>query len=264
VRRVLAALCIIGLMVAPACTRDAARVVGGYWVDGDKVFWFGGIGSSATVEVVGADADSFDPLGNTYARDRSRVYHQGQVLADADPSSFDLIDHNHAKDRSHVWYGDHLVSDDPTHFVLLDGGMAKDSKAVYCDDGEVLTDDPAHFEILRASDTDTGTSYTKDSRTVYHHCQPIPGADVATFRLLDTGFFGYAVDARHVYLYENTIPGADPRTFRILYNNEWCAADDQHAYKRDAVIPNVNPAAFPAGPGKTVTGCSETEVTFGP
>ena len=261
-RRLIATLCIVALAVAPACTHETAQILGGCWVDGDKVHWFGGIDSSVSREVIGADADSFDSIDNTYGRDRSHVYYRGEVLADADPSSFDLIDHGYAKDRSSVWMGDERISDDPTHFEPLADNLAKDSNAVYCDGGKVFSNDPAHFEILRFSNTDTGTSYTKDSRAVYYYCRPIPGADAATFRLLDTGFFGYATDAHNVYLYENTIPGADPRTFHVLYNNEWCAADDQHAYHRDSVIPNINPADFP--PGQAATGCTATEVTFGP
>jgi hypothetical protein len=50
----------------------------------------------------------------------------------------------------------------------------------------------------------------------------------------------------------------------VLYDtaNEGCAADAQHAYRWDTVIPNVNPRDFP--PGKPVTGCDATQVTFGP
>jgi hypothetical protein len=58
-----------------------------------------------------------------------------------------------------------------------------------------------------------------------------------------------------------SIIGADPHTFHVLYDNDWCAADEQHAYHRDSVIPNVDPRQFP--PGQPVTGCSDTEVTFG-
>jgi hypothetical protein len=46
-----------------------------------------------------------------------------------------------------------------------------------------------------------------------------------------------------------------------LYDNDWCAADDQHAYHRESVIPNTDRRHF--APGQPVTGCSDTDFTFG-
>jgi hypothetical protein len=261
-RRLIAAMFIAALVVAPACGRHTAEVLGGYYVRGDKVFWSGGVDSPGSREVVGSDAASFHSIDNSFGRDRSHVYYDGNELTGADVSSFERLgDSPFAKDKSHVWLEGRSISDDPTHFVLLGGGLAKDSTAAYCTDGTVISTDPSHFAILSFSNTDTSQDFAKDSRAVYYMCRPITGADPATFQLLATGFFGYGADSQHVYLEANTIPGADPHTFRVLYDNDWCAADEQHAYHRESVIPNVDPRHFP--PGQAVTGCSDTEVTFG-
>jgi hypothetical protein len=53
-----------------------------------------------------------------------------------------------------------VISDDPAHFELLDGELAKDSRLVYWIDGSVLSKDPANFAII--SDADYSLS-TKDS-----------------------------------------------------------------------------------------------------
>jgi hypothetical protein len=59
-------------------------------------------------------------------------------------------------------------------------------------------------------------------------------------------------------------PTSGHRTLKLGGLNQWehatCAADAQHAYSRDTVIPNVDPRYFP--PGKAVTGCDDTHVAF--
>jgi DKNYY family len=261
-RRLIAAVCLTALAVLPACSRKTAEVLGGYYVSGDKVFWSGGVDSPGSHEVVGADAASFHSIDNNFGRDKSHVYYDGSELAGADVSSFEIIGgSSFAKDKSHVWLAGHSISDDPTHFQPLDGGLSKDSNEVYCTDGSVFSNDPSHFAILRFSNTDTSQNFTKDGRAVYFMCRPITGADPATFHLLDISFFGYGADDQRVYLDGNTISGADPHTFHVLYDNDWCAADDQRAYHRESVIPNADPRHFP--PGQPVTGCSDIDITFG-
>jgi hypothetical protein len=90
---------------------------------------------------------------------------------------------------------------------LLDGNLAKDSVAVYWSDGRVLSNDPAHFVIVK-----------------------------------------------------ETIVGADPTTFRVLNANFECSADQGRAYYQASVITSADPHSFP--PGRAVTGCSQTSISF--
>jgi hypothetical protein len=259
-RRLIATLCIVVLAIVPACSRQAKELLGGYYVEGDKVYWYGGVDSSVRrQEVVGADTASFTSIDNFYARDKSHVYQGGTVLTGADPASFQLLE-GFTKDRSHVWDGDIVISTDPANFEAFDGGGAKDGTAVYCNNGAVLSPDPTHFVILQFEDKGSILSFSKDSRAVYYGCGPIAGADPATFRRLDN-YGGYASDDQRVYWLPEPVPGADLATFHVLNSNDHCAADQEHAYKRNLVIPNLIPAHFP--PGQPVTSCSETDVTFG-
>jgi hypothetical protein len=190
-RRLIATLCIVVLAIVPACGRQAKELLGGYYVEGDKVYWHGGVDSSVRrQEVVGADIASFTSIDNFYARDKSHVYQGGTVLTGADPASFQLLE-GFTKDRSHVWDGDIVISTDPANFEAFDGGGAKDGTAVYCNNGAVLSPDPTHFVILQFEDKGSILSFSKDSRAVYYGCGPIAGADPATFRRLDN-YGGYA------------------------------------------------------------------------
>ncbi|MGX9672486.1 DKNYY domain-containing protein [Mycobacterium sp. HM-7] len=258
-RRWITALAVSIVVLVPACS---PKVVGGYYVEGGKVYWTGGIDSSPRV-VADADPDSFQKLSSGYARDKAQAYYRGAPIAGADVATFDWLNYGWAKDRNHIWAGTQAISDDPDHFVMINGDLAKDAGAVFCKDRKI-SDDPAHFEILHFSPDDRNLDYAKDIRTVFYRCAAIPGANAATFRRLNDSVFNYAVDDQRAYYQDRVIAGADPHTLRVLYDaaNEGCAADAEHAYRWDSVIPDVDPRGFPAG--KPVTGCDANQVTFGP
>ncbi|MGE5698096.1 MAG: DKNYY domain-containing protein [Candidatus Sericytochromatia bacterium] len=230
-----------------------------------------------------ADAASFRALDTSYARDKSSVYVDGRPLPGADPASFELLQRpGFAKDSRHVYQRDRPISDDTAHFQLLDAGLAKDSVAVYWSDGTVLSKDPSHFAVVSVTDN---YLFAKDGRTVYVNGRPIPCAEPASFRVLrgayatdDQSVFyftdkltaevasfralhgPYASDARNVYWMGKPIPDADPVTFRVLNADFECSADHTHAYYRQSVIAGADPRSFP--PGRGVTGCTETSISF--
>jgi hypothetical protein len=255
----------------------------GYHVKNDKVYYLNAFPGKA-FEISGADAGSFTAFDTTYARDKSNVYINGKPLRGADAASFEVLPRpGFAKDRQHVYQQDRPISDDPGHFELLDGELAKDSGAVYWSDGSVLSYDPAHFVIMASADH---YLFAKDSRNVFVNGKPIPGADPASFTVLagayahdnhhvyyftdqiegaeETSFRfldgPYASDSGRVYWMGKPIAGADPATFRVLNADFECSADQKNAYYRQVVIANADPGAFP--PGKAVINCSETSISF--
>ena len=286
-RRSIAVLCFVALALVPACSRNKAPNslfdAAGYHVRGDKVYYLAAFPGKAS-EMAGVDAGSFKAFDTTYAKDRARAYFDGRPIPDADATSFDVLDRSgFAKDRNHVYQLDRPISDDPGHFELLDGGLSKDSAAVYWTDGGVLSDDPAHFAIVSNSDhylfrkdirtvhtngnpirdADPATfrvlqgAYAQDARRIFYFTDAITDADAASFRALDGP---YAADARRVYWMGKVIDGADPVTFRVLNAAFECSADAGRAYYRQSVIAREDPRTFP--PGRAVTGCTETSISF--
>jgi hypothetical protein len=286
-RRSIAALCLVAVALLPACSRnkppnslfDAA----GYHVRGDKVYYLAAFPGKAS-EVAGADAGSFKAFDTTYAKDRSNAYFDGRPISGADATTFEMLNRSgFARDRSHVYLLDRPISDDPAHFELLDGGLSKDSTAVYWTDGGVLSDDPTHFAIISNNDH---YLFTKDGRAVQVNGNPIADADTATFRVLQGA---YAQDARHVFYFSEQIPaadaasfrpldgpyasdknraywmgkvidGADPASFRVLNAAFECSADAARAYYRQTAIAGEDPRSFPQG--RAVTNCTETSISF--
>jgi hypothetical protein len=286
-RKSIAALCVIAVAILLACSRngppDPLFETAGYHVNDGKVYYLNAFPGKA-VEITGADAASFHAFDTTYARDKSKVYFNGARLDYADASSFRPLDRpNFAKDRHYVYLLERPISDDPAHFVLLDGDLGKDSRFVYWSDGRVLSDDPAHFEVLsnaehhlftrdshavhvngnRIADADPATfrvlkgAYARDDHHVFYFTDQIADADAASFQTLDGP---YAADAARVYWMGNPIAGADPATFRVLNANFECSADDRHAYYRQSVIVDADPRTFPSD--RAVSDCSETSISF--
>ena len=286
-RRLIAALCVAALAILTACSRDRPPNplfdAAGYHVRDGKVYFLKAFPGRA-FEVDGADAGTFRSFDATYARDKASVYIDGIQLPDADPSSFTPLDRpGFAKDRLHVYLLGLPISDDPDHFVLLEGNLSKDSRVVYWSDGHVLSDDPTGFIII--SNTDHYL-FTRDGRTVHVNGNPIPGAVPHTFRVLQGAYARddqrvyyfanqiagadatsfrprqgpYAGDSGRVYWMGNPIAGANPATFQVLNADFECSADDRRAYYRDTVITAADPRAFP--PGRAVTGCTDTSISF--
>lgn len=278
---------LVAVALLPACNREAPPSslfnAGGYHVRGEKIYYLRSFPGDA-FEIDGADPASFHVFDQTYARDKSTVYVDGRALPGADARTFDLLDRpGFAKDANHVYQRDRRLSDDPTHFELLDGELSKDSAAVYWSDGAVLSDDPAHFAIITNVDS---YLFTKDATTVHANGNPIDGADPATFEVLQGAYARddkrvyyfaeqiadadlasfraldgpYAADATRVYWMGEPITGADPESFRVLNADFECSADARRAYYRDSVVAGADPSTFP--PNRSVTRCDETSMTF--
>jgi hypothetical protein len=286
-RRSIAALCLVALALLPACSRNKAPNslfdAAGYHVRGDKVYYLVAFPGKA-FEIPGADPLSFKAFDTTYAKDNSNAYFDGHPISAADAASFDVLDRSSfAKDRNHVYLLDRPISDDPMHFELLDGGLSKDSTAVYWTDGSVMSEDPKHFAIVSSDDhylfTKDGQTvhvngnpiveadpttfrvlagaYAQDAHRVYYFTDPVATADAASFRPLDGP---YARDANRIYWMGKVIDGADPATFRVLNAAFECSADATRAYYRQTVIAGADPRSFP--PGREVTNCTDTTISF--
>ena len=103
----------------------------GYHVRDGAVYYLNAFPGKAFV-VDGAEADSFEVLDASFARDGGSVYLDGHRLDGADPATFELLDRpGYAKDARQVYARNRVISTDPGHFELLDGDLARDSTAVY-------------------------------------------------------------------------------------------------------------------------------------
>jgi hypothetical protein len=103
---------------------------------------------------------------------------------------------------------------DPSTFVVLPFGYAKDSKQAYYLDKVIPDADLTTFQVVSPDhDKNWGQEfgcYAKDAKRVYFQARVIEGADVATFTVVDERFFK---DKNHRYLFGRVEDGeqADER-----------------------------------------------------
>ena len=164
-----------------------------------------------------ADAATFAPLSDHYAKDRQRVYYADTYrdgreyftvsrvrvtpLEGADASSFRYIARGYAKDAKYVWLdGERHDVKDARSFALLDYVYTRDSATAYCHMKPIAGSDPASFVVV-------SSHYAKDRSRVYWCDIELAGsppyvrwtvvdADLATFGTVDDTPDVDAKDAR--------------------------------------------------------------------
>lgn len=171
----------------------SAQSYGRYEVRKDRVYFNG-------IEVRTADARWFSDLGYGYAKDRSHVYLNGQILPYVDPSSF-RIDRRYGPDSS-VFPG---TDDGYLQGWYNEGYIVAGNAVLY--NGFVVTGARA------SSFRDLGWGYAKDAFTVYYCGQPVSGVSVSSFKVLKDG---YAKSSYEVVYLGNRIHGAVASSFRLI------------------------------------------------
>jgi hypothetical protein len=169
-----------------------------------------------------ADPATFEPLSETWSRDRSRVYLGGRPLRGADPTTFTVLSRIAARDRHHVY--------------LIDFGRVRDADASTY---EVLTPE------IEVDDAELCREYSRDRNHVFHKVLTIGklsivrGADPATFRAVASGF---GMDATQVFCELQRLPKADPRSWQRL--DPVYSKDAARVYHYNKVIEGADAATF--------------------
>jgi hypothetical protein len=177
--------------------------------------------------VVGADASSFEPLSDHYAKDKDRVYYADTY-----------------RDSKEYWSVkryriDTLGGADARNFVYLGHGFGKDGRRAYFAGEPFLVEDVATFVAL-------DPSFTRDRVTGYYNRKAIDGSDGATFERLDDH---YSRDAARVYFsdmittdparYRDSnvtvvVAGAEAATFQVA--EQRYATDASHVFHDGRVL----------------------------
>lgn len=172
------------------------------------------------LRIDGADAASFRMLNAYYARDTSRVYHDGVGFGVRDIATYERIGDMHARDRVSGYYlRAEIPGSDGSSFTFVDGHYSKDRAHVFWSDYDsgngahppvevsvALPDaDPTTFVMLEAQ-------YAADARQVYYQGRVISG-DRTSFRVLERD---YALSDSQVFYRGEVLRGADAATFVVL------------------------------------------------
>jgi hypothetical protein len=143
------------------------------------------------IRIIDADSATFIPLGNDYAKDKSRVFYRHfKLLKGADASTFSPIDTEYSRDKDHVYYnGDVVQGADADSFTVIRPYLFyKDRHSIFVRGEKIRNSDPATFEEV------TNYYWYKDKNIVYHLYYDkneqqdaicVFNADAKTFRKID-------------------------------------------------------------------------------
>lgn len=209
-------------------------------VDAGHLFWNDHL-------VKGADASTFEPLSETWARDSRNVYCQNKRIIGADVGTFEVLNPLWARDKGMAYYTYGRVKDaDPSSFKSLDDGIVPleegygELNAGYATDGQFVFHylmtvgkpsklpkaDPSTFEVI-------GPSFGRDAHAAYYERFRIPGASPATLQHLG-GI--YSTDGNMVFYGNGVVVGAHPDSFVVARERFTSAHDRSRKYSRGQAI----------------------------
>lgn len=178
-----------------------------------------------------ADTASRETLDGFFSKDEGAVYCGSMQIEGADPETFHILADGYAADEDHVYYrvmqldGEEVCAQsplDPDTFVVFGGGYVGDSTIIFNPLYGIVSDksfsiDPASFEVLDAV-------YVKDANGVYFLSSQdgrfeIKGADVDSFEVTTDG---YAKDKNYSYYLGKILESNDESTdqWKTYYNQE--------------------------------------------
>jgi hypothetical protein len=244
---VIAGVFLVFLMVVVALlggfiTTQALREPG-YKVKGQRVyFYYSDHGMTRSIELTHADAESFEILNQRYAKDKSIVYFDGEVIPGCDPATLTLLSDKslYSRDADAVFHARRKISSNPDHFRVM-GAYAADHEYVWDVLGNVIQGaDALTFEGLEP------IQWGRDAYRVYHNGKMLRGADADTFTP-QSAFFGK--DNHYGFFENNFIPDSDPASFKVVAH--LYAADQNYVYYRNEILLYADPSTFePVDDGK--------------
>ena len=209
-----------------------------------------------------ADAGTFVPLSDHYAKDKARAYYADSyrqsseyfltrryrvtVVERADVGSFRYLSQDYARDDRRIYFEGKLFPvKDPATFEILDEGFAKDRLTGYYLQEPIPESDGSTFTVV-------GWHYSKDAKTVFYSwLEPgtegrpptskalrLIGALPGSIKALESG---YALDSGQVY-YRGKPLTKDPGVFRMLRSGYAIGKD--RVYYDGAVVEGADPASF--------------------
>jgi hypothetical protein len=213
--------------------------------------------------IANADADTFKPLNNYYAKDKNKIYHFARPIS-ADVRSFRIIENNFAVDDKGIWYNGYFCSEaERDHFEVIqchtEGPcFAKDRQHVYSAISDAkIGKFKGYSSLLRAQKNSDPKSFkiinniwAKDANNVYCRGRIWKGIDAATFEYLftDSDFTPRSYAKCKNGLYDangrRKIKGVDGSSF-VMLNQCW--GKDRNVvfnFKSERVYKSIDAASF--------------------
>ncbi|NRB48230.1 MAG: DKNYY domain-containing protein [Saprospiraceae bacterium] len=189
-------------------------------------------------EVEGADPETLKVFGfsGVYAKDKNRVFLEGNPIPEADPSSFKILEdlHKYAKDNTSLFCSTRKIGEISDGFEYLGGGFAKNDSHVFNLGAIIPRAHAKTFELM-----DEKGFFAKDHQSVFCSGKKLIGVHAATFKKVK---YCYYVDQHFVYYLSNKLEHANSADFEY-YGDRYSKSGD-HVYYREKVIQGADAKTF--------------------
>lgn len=173
----------------------------GYEKDGDTVYyksWNEGSGGHKN-RLAGADPNTFKILKHdSYAKDRRQVYYKGELVKGADAETFESLGDFYARDKNRGYYGgDSIRSSKGSSFRVIDAYYSTDGVDVFYTTNRLGVCSAKDFRFVYADEEDW-KRWTTDGCFYFYKHYRVPSDDYKNIQLFKDGA-GFAKDEKHVY-----------------------------------------------------------------
>lgn len=153
-----------------------------------------------------ADRLTFTQLRyKNYAKDKTLVFYKGQPVAGADAASFEAIGEWYAKDNYRGYYGgDPIATSDGKSFRVINSYYSTDGKDVFFKTAPLHVAHPDAFTFIYTSGEDAWERWATDGRYYYYTHYKVPSADHANMVLYKKSG-GLSKDSKNVYFRDHLL-----------------------------------------------------------
>ena len=164
-----------------------------YLISGNKVFSYG-------TEIKGADPTSFSLIAGAYAMDEHYIYYTYDVKIPREVTPKIMDNDQYLKHGEQVLYQGKVISEQASHFEVIDEQYSKDLNYVYSYADIIKDMEPEDFKVL-------SPYFRKDKNQVYYFNKTIKKSDPASFKILNNII---SKDHQHLYYEQYLIQNKKP------------------------------------------------------
>lgn len=203
-------------------------------VDKNRAYYF--LNSSQISITYSIDYDSYEEIGNDYAKDKNHLYFQGTRVNNIDPQKVTQNEFGTFHDGKHVISGSYIVMNANLNSYrrYKNMGYATDKRSIYYGDQKIPGSDGATFKFI--THEKYGKAYVKDQYHVYKEGKIIEGADPTSLEVLSGDWLK---DKNAIFYGAHQIFEADLATFEVI--DAELARDKNYLYSTFAGSYNINP-----------------------
>lgn len=216
---------LIGLQEVPNIDHDSVKFFDSYFVDRNRGYFI--LDNDTQLRIINdVDIETFEDLGNYYAKDKNYAYFKGRRIIGADAASFTMNEYGIPSDQNGAYVEGYIIvgADASTIQKIPNSPYHKDKYSVYFQEIPLLGSDPKSFKVLKDPSSQT-QKYGIDQNNFYQTYFPVGNVDVNTLEVIGNGWFK---DKDHVIFDNAIVSGLEPKTFQILSDS--IVRDDNSVY----------------------------------